>query len=96
VRGGGVPLAEIFAAVPVIVGGVMLGPSIFGEGIREVLFAAALGDAGTTAAVLYAHLAWWAGEVLPFLLGAPLFLLTVSPPPPDHKEAQDSHMHQDN
>lgn len=72
-----VDLAKILFASPLVIYGTVLGPSIGGEGIREFGFLGLLATgAGVTAAaaVTLAHLGWWVGEVVPFLIGLVVFV----------------------
>jgi membrane protein YqaA with SNARE-associated domain len=63
--------------------GTVLGPSVGGEGIREVVFATLLGGKENALKVVaFAHLGWWVGDVVPFLIGLPFFVLRKRP----HKE----------
>ena len=82
IRAENVDLAHILFASPLVIYGTVLGPSIGGEGIREFGFLALLATgAGATAAaaVTLAHLGWWVGEVVPFLIGAVVFVLRKRP-----------------
>ena len=76
VREGEFHFWNTLVALPVLVYGTVLGPSIGGEAIRDIMYAVMLGEtSGGVAAVLYAQMGWWAGEVVPFIIGAPFFLL---------------------
>lgn len=66
---------DILFASPLMIYGTVLGPSIGGEGIREIVFVTLLGGKSSTASALtFAHLGWWVGEVIPFLIGAVVYL----------------------
>lgn len=82
IRAENVNLAHILFASPLVIYGTVLGPSIGGEGIREFGFLALLATgAGATAAaaVTLGHLGWWVGEVVPFLIGAVVFVMRKRP-----------------
>lgn len=73
-------LTDILFASPIMIYGTVLGPSIGGEGIREIVFGVLLGGkSGVSTAVLFSHLGWWVGDVVPFLIGIPIFLLRSRP-----------------
>ncbi len=73
-------LLDILFASPIMIYGTVLGPSVGGEGIREIVFATLLGaKSGVGAAVLFGHLGWWIGDVVPFLIGLPIFLMRSRP-----------------
>lgn len=77
IRAENVDLAHILFASPLVIYGTVVGPSVGGEGIREFGFLALLATgAGATAAaaVTLAHLGWWVGELVPFLIGAIVFI----------------------
>jgi uncharacterized membrane protein YbhN (UPF0104 family) len=72
----GVTLKDIFFAAPLMITGTVFGPSIGGEGIRELVFTYLLGNLGTAAkAFLLAHLGFWIGEFLLSLPGAVAYAL---------------------
>ncbi len=74
---------DILFASPLMIYGTVLGPSVGGEGIREVVFATLLGGKENALKVVaFAHLGWWVGDVVPFLIGLPFFVLRKRP----HKE----------
>ncbi|MCX5759344.1 MAG: lysylphosphatidylglycerol synthase transmembrane domain-containing protein, partial [Candidatus Hydrogenedentes bacterium] len=73
-------LLDILFASPIMIYGTVIGPSVGGEGIREIVFATLLGGkSGVGAAVLFGHLGWWVGDVVPFLIGLPIFLMRSRP-----------------
>lgn len=73
-------LLDILFASPLVIVGSIIGPTVSGAGVREVMFGYLLGtQAGAAKAVLFGHLGLWAGEVLPFVLSIPLLLLTTRP-----------------
>lgn len=73
-------ILDILFASPLMIYGTVLGPSIGGEGIREIVFASILGGkSGVVTAVLFAHLGWWVGDFVPFLIGAPIVILRSRP-----------------
>ncbi|MBI4557439.1 MAG: sulfatase-like hydrolase/transferase [Candidatus Hydrogenedentes bacterium] len=72
-------LTDILFASPLMIYGTVLGPSIGGEGIREIVFVTLLGaTSGAAMAALIGHLGWWTGDVVPFLIGAPIFIFRSS------------------
>jgi arylsulfatase A-like enzyme len=80
IRTGNTSLFDILFASPLMIYGTVLGPSIGGEGIREIVFATLLGGrSSAAAAVAFAHLGWWVGDVVPFLIGLPIFVLRQRP-----------------
>jgi len=80
IRAQGTSLLDILFASPIMIYGTVIGPSVGGEGIREIVFARLLGaTSGVASAVLFAHLGWWVGELVPFLIGAPIFFLRSRP-----------------
>jgi len=80
IRAQGTSLLDILFASPIMIYGTVIGPSIGGEGIREIIFVKLLGaTSGVAASVLFAHLGWWVGDVVPFLIGAPIFFLRSRP-----------------
>ncbi|HPC14808.1 MAG TPA: sulfatase-like hydrolase/transferase [Candidatus Hydrogenedentes bacterium] len=73
-------LLDVLFASPIMIYGTVIGPSVGGEGIREIVFATLLGGkSGVSAAVLFSHLGWWVGDVVPFLIGLPIFLIRSRP-----------------
>lgn len=81
IRAENTSLWDILFASPVMIYGTVLGPSIGGEGIREIVFVSLLsGTAGAAAAALFAHLGWWVGDVVPFLIGMPILILRSRKP----------------
>ena len=84
IRAENTSLWDILFASPVLIYGTVLGPSIGGEGIREIVFVSLLsGTAGAAAAALFAHLGWWVGEFVPFLIGMPILILRSRRPKDD-------------
>ncbi len=80
IRAANTSLFDILYAAPIMIYGTVIGPSVGGEGIREVVFAVLLSgkeEAATT--VTFAHLGWWIGELIPFLIGIPVFLMRRRP-----------------
>ena len=81
IRAENTSLWDILFASPLMIYGTVLLPSIGGEGIREIAFVSLLsGTAGATAAALFAHLGWWVGDVVPFLIGMPILILRSRKP----------------
>lgn len=79
-RAASTSILDILFASPIMIYGTVVGPSVGGEGIREIIFAMLLGPkTGVTTAVLIGHLGWWVGDVVPFLIGAPIFFLRSRP-----------------
>ncbi|HOE67460.1 MAG TPA: sulfatase-like hydrolase/transferase [Candidatus Hydrogenedentes bacterium] len=73
-------IGDIFFTSPLMIWGTVLGPSVGGEGIREAVFTSILGaKSGTVKAFLIGHLGWWVTELVPFLIGLPIFLLRSRP-----------------
>lgn len=71
-----VNIFDIFFASPLMIMGTVFGPSIGGEGIRELIFTLLLSDkAGAAKAFLLAHLGFWVGEFLVSLPGAVFYSL---------------------
>ncbi len=71
---------DILFASPLMIYGTVLGPSVGGEGIREVVFATLLGGKEDTLKVVaFAHLGWWVGDVVPFLIGLPFLIFRKRP-----------------
>ena len=80
IRAENTSLLDIFFASPLMIYGTVLGPSVGGEGIREIVFATLLGaKSGVAVAVVFAHLGWWVGELVPFLVGLPIFIMRSRP-----------------
>jgi len=79
-RAASTNILDILFASPIMIYGTVVGPSVGGEGIREIIFAMLLGPkTGVSTAVLIGHLGWWVGDVVPFLIGAPIFFLRSRP-----------------
>jgi arylsulfatase len=86
-RASNTGLADILFASPIMIYGTVIGPSVGGEGIREIAFGVLLGGkSGVATAVLFGHLGWWIGDFVPFLIGVPIFWLRSRP---RRKELQD-------
>lgn len=80
IRAENTTIFDIFFTSPLMIWGTVLGPSVGGEGIREIVFTTVLGaKSGTTKAFLIAHLGWWVGELIPFFIGLPIFLFRTRP-----------------
>ncbi len=80
IRAENTTIFDIFFTSPLMIWGTVLGPSVGGEGIREIVFTTVLGaTSGTTKAFLIAHLGWWVGELVPFLIGLPIFVFRSRP-----------------
>ncbi len=80
IRAENTNILDVFFASPLMIYGTVLGPSIGGEGIREIVFATLLGaKSGVATAVLFAHLGWWVGDLIPFLIGLPIFIMRKRP-----------------
>jgi arylsulfatase A-like enzyme/uncharacterized membrane protein YbhN (UPF0104 family) len=80
IRAENVTIFDIFFASPLMIWGTVLGPTVGGEGIREIVFVWCLAaKTGTAKAILIGHLGWWVGEVVPFLIGLPIYLLRRRP-----------------
>lgn len=73
-------LWDVLFASPLMIYGTVLGPSVGGEGIREIVFATLLGSKENTLKVVaFAHLGWWVGDVVPFLIGLPFLVFRKRP-----------------
>ncbi len=82
-------LWDVLFASPLMIYGTVLGPSVGGEGIREIIFATLLGSKENTLKVVaFAHLGWWVGDVVPFLIGLPFIVFRKRP----QKEDIEKHM----
>lgn len=80
IRAENTTVFDIFFVSPLMIWGTVLGPSVGGEGIREIVWTTFLGaKSGTTKAFLIGHLGWWAGDVPPFLIGLAVFLIRKRP-----------------
>lgn len=80
IRASNTDLLDILFASPLMIYGTVLGPSVGGEGIREIVFVSLLsGKSGAATAATFAHLGWWIGELVPFLIGLPIFVLRSRP-----------------
>ncbi|MBN2311972.1 MAG: flippase-like domain-containing protein, partial [Candidatus Hydrogenedentes bacterium] len=80
IRAENTTIADIFFTSPLMIWGTVVGPTVGGEGVREFVFIAVLGaKSGELKAFLIAHLGWWVGELVPFLIGLPIFLLRKRP-----------------
>lgn len=80
IRAQNTSLLDILFASPLMIYGTVIGPSVGGEGIREIVFVAILGaKSGAAAAATLGHLGWWVGDVIPFLIGLPILLLRKRP-----------------
>jgi len=80
IRADNTTIFDIFFTSPLMIWGTVLGPSVGGEGIREIVFTTVLGaKSGTAKAFLIAHLGWWVGELVPFIIGAPIFFFRSRP-----------------
>ncbi len=70
----GVNLLDILFTSPLMITGTVFGPTIGGEGVRELVFTYLLGPkAGAAKAFLLAHLGFWIGEFLLSLPGAVVY-----------------------
>jgi arylsulfatase A-like enzyme len=76
IRAANTTLWDILFACPIMIYGTVLGPSIGGEGIREIVFVYLLqGKTQAASAALFSHLGWWIGEFLPFFVGVGFWLM---------------------
>ena len=65
IRSPNIHILDILFTSPLMIYGTVLGPSIGGEGIRELMFAVILGArVGHAKAILFSHLGFWVGELL--------------------------------
>ncbi len=75
IRSPNIHILDILFTSPLMIYGTVLGPSIGGEGIRELMFAIILGSrVGHAKAILFSHLGFWVGELLS-LPGGIIYLL---------------------
>lgn len=80
IRAENTSMFDIFFASPLMIYATVLGPSIGGEGIREIVFVSLLaGTSGAAAALTFAHLGWWVGDVTPFLIGGAMYIFRARP-----------------
>lgn len=80
IRAENTTIFDILFTSPLMIWGTVLGPSVGGEGIREIVFTTILGaKSGTVKAFLIGHLGWWVGDVVPFLIGLGVFLFRSRP-----------------
>lgn len=80
IRAQNTSLYDILFASPLMIYGTVLGPSVGGEGIREIVFVSLLSvKSGAAAAATFAHLGWWIGELVPFLIGLPIYVFRTRP-----------------
>lgn len=80
IRAQNTTMADILFATPLMIYGTVLGPSVGGEGIREMIYVALLSvKSGAVASMLMAHLGWWAGDVVPFVIGTAIYLFGKKP-----------------
>ena len=80
IRTDNTTIFDIFFTSPIMIWGTVLGPSVGGEGIREIVFTTLLGaKSGTAKAFLMAHLGWWVGEFIPLIIGLPIYVLRSRP-----------------
>ncbi len=85
----GIDILDILFTSPLMIYGTVIGPSIGGEGIREIIFALILGaKAGTAKTILFAHLGFWVGEILS-LAGGFIYILRPAEYRPKSEEIQD-------
>lgn len=72
---GGLGLGDVLFAAPIVIFGMVLGPSIGGEGIREAMFVYLLGPTtGPAKAFLASHLGFWVEEAFALAGGAAYLL----------------------
>jgi len=75
IRSPHIDIFDILFASPLMIYGTVLGPSIGGEGIREIVFALILGaKTGHAKAILFSHLGFWIGGVLG-MIGGVIYLM---------------------
>ena len=80
IRAENTTIFDIFFTSPLMIWGTVLGPTVGGEGIREIVFVVLLSaKSSSVKAFLIAHLGWWVGELVPFLIGLPIFLFRSRP-----------------
>ncbi len=80
IRASNTNFTDILFAAPLMITATVFGPSIGGEGIREIVFVGLLGaSSGVAAAATFSHLGWWVGDVVPFLIGLPIFVMRKRP-----------------
>lgn len=80
IRAANTSLLDILFASPLVIVGSVIGPTVSGTGVREVVFGYFFADkAGAAAAVTFGHLGLWVGEIIPFTLSLPLILFAGRP-----------------
>lgn len=80
IRASNTSLTDILFAAPLMITGTVFGPSIGGEGIREIVFVSLLGaSSGVAAALTFSHLGWWVGDFVPAIIGFPIFVIRKRP-----------------
>ena len=88
IRAANTGLLDILFASPLMIYGTVLGPSVGGEGIREIVFVTMLSaKTSAAAAATLAHLGWWVGELVPFIIGAVVFVTRAKPDKEEMTEA---------
>lgn len=87
IRAANTSLLDILFASPLVIVGSVIGPTVSGTGVREVVFGYFFAEkAGAAAAVTFGHLGLWIGEIIPFTLSLPLILFAGRP---DRQELAD-------
>lgn len=82
-------ILDILFTSPLMIYGTVIGPSIGGEGIREIIFALILGaKVGTAKTILFAHLGFWIGEILS-LAGGIIYIIRPAEYRPKSEEMKE-------
>lgn len=80
ITGGNVEFLDLLFASPLTIVGSVFAPTVSGLGVREAVNTVLLGPKyGTAQAFIWGHLGLWVGEMIPFILSAPLLLFTARP-----------------
>ncbi len=80
ISGGGANVLDVLFASPLTIVSTVIAPTAGGLAAREAVMTALLGGKyGAEEAFLFAHLFYWIGQVLPFVVSIPLLILSGRP-----------------
>ncbi len=80
ISGGGANMLDVLFASPLTIVSTVIAPTAGGLAAREAVMTALLGGKyGAEEAFLFAHLFYWIGQVLPFVVSIPLLILFGRP-----------------